>query len=274
MTKFVYLFSEGQADMKMLLGGKGANLSEMTSLGIRVPFGFTVTTEACNKYQVEGSLWPELKQEIRDRMKDVEKELGRTFGDEQNPLLFSVRSGAPVSMPGMMDTILNLGLNDVSVVAMAKNSGNERWAYDSYRRFITMFADVAMDLPRARFDEIMDQMKEDRGVQLDTDLTADDLKELCDKFKALYEQLQGEKFPQDPYLQLETAVAAVFRSWQNERAILYRKMNDIPESLGTAVNVQAMVFGNMGETSGTGVAFSRNPATGEPGVFGEYLMNA
>lgn len=274
MSKFVYLFSEGKADMKMLLGGKGANLAEMTSLGIRVPFGFTVTTEACNKYQQEGKLWPELQQEIRERMKDVEAELGRKFGDEQNPLLFSVRSGAPVSMPGMMDTILNLGLNDVSVVAMAKNSGNERWAYDSYRRFMTMFSDVAMDLPRAKFEEIMDEMKETRGVQLDTDLTADDLKELCEKYKVLYKELQGEQFPQDPYEQLETAVAAVFRSWQNERAILYRKMNDIPETYGTAVNVQAMVFGNMGETSGTGVAFSRNPATGEPGVFGEYLMNA
>ncbi len=274
MSKFVYLFSEGNADMKMLLGGKGANLSEMTSLGIKVPFGFTVTTEACNKYQEEGKLWPELQEEIRTRMKDVEKELGRKFGDEENPLLFSVRSGAPVSMPGMMDTILNLGLNDVSVVAMAKNSGNERWAYDSYRRFITMFSDVAMDLPRSKFDEIMDNMKEERGAHLDTDLTAEDLKELCEKFKVLYKELKGEQFPQDVYVQLETAVAAVFRSWQNERAILYRKMNDIPDTLGTAVNVQAMVFGNMGETSGTGVAFSRNPATGEPGVFGEYLMNA
>lgn len=274
MSKFVYLFSEGNADMKMLLGGKGANLSEMTSLGIKVPFGFTVTTEACNKYQEEGQLWPELKEEIRTRMKDVEKELGRKFGDEENPLLFSVRSGAPVSMPGMMDTILNLGLNDISVVAMAKNSGNERWAYDSYRRFITMFSDVAMDLPRAKFDEIMENMKEERGAKLDTDLTAEDLKELCEKFKSLYKELQGEQFPQDVYVQLETAVAAVFRSWQNERAILYRKMNEIPDTLGTAVNVQAMVFGNMGETSGTGVAFSRNPATGEPGVFGEYLMNA
>lgn len=273
-NKFVYNFDEGNKDQRALLGGKGANLAEMTNLGINVPYGFIVTTEACTEYQNRKTLWPELLQEIQMHLKDVEAKNNKRFGDETDPLLFSVRSGAPISMPGMMDTILNLGLNDRSVVAVAANSGNPRWAYDSYRRFIQMFSDVAMGLPRDRFEALLDAQKEAKGVRDDTDLNADDLKLICDQFKALYLRLQGEPFPQDPVEQLKLAIAAVFKSWNNDRAILYRKMNDIPDSLGTAVNVQTMVFGNMGDTSGTGVAFSRNPATGENDIFGEYLINA
>ena len=272
--KFVYNFDEGNKDQRLLLGGKGANLAEMTSLGIRVPYGFIVTTEACAEFQEKQELWPELKEEILKHLHNVEEKNGKKFGDESDPLLFSVRSGAPISMPGMMDTILNLGLNDRSVVAVAENSGNPRWAYDSYRRFIQMFSDVAMGLPKARFDQILDKEKEDAGVELDMELTAEHLQNIVKKYKALYLELQGEEFPQDPMAQLQLAIEAVFKSWNNDRAILYRKMNDIPDSLGTAVNVQTMVFGNMGETSGTGVAFSRNPATGENKIFGEYLMNA
>ncbi len=273
--KYVYGFNEGNKDMKSLLGGKGANLAEMTNLGINVPYGFTVTTEACNRYYDEGEkLWPELIEEVKSHIADTEKRLGKKFGDNTNPLLFSVRSGAVFSMPGMMDTILNLGLNDLAVEAVAKNSGNERFAYDAYRRFIQMFADVAMGVDKAHFDEVLDGKKEEVGAKLDSDLTADQLKEVVDGFKKVYKRELGVDFPQDPQEQLEKSIAAVFASWNNDRAIFYRKMNDIPHNLGTAVNVQSMVFGNMGETSGTGVAFSRNPATGENKLYGEYLMNA
>ncbi|MDY3052378.1 MAG: pyruvate, phosphate dikinase [Ndongobacter sp.] len=272
--KYVYNFEEGNKDQRSLLGGKGANLAEMTKIGIRVPYGFIVTTEACTQFQEVHELWPELKEEINRHLADVEKVNGKRFGDANDPLLFSVRSGAPISMPGMMDTILNLGLNDQSVEAVAQNSGNPRWAYDSYRRFIQMFSDVAMELPKSRFEAILQAQKEKSGVELDTELTAEDLKEVVIGYKALYKELKGEEFPQEPMQQLYLAIEAVFKSWNNDRAILYRKMNDIPNSLGTAVNVQTMVFGNMGNTSGTGVAFSRNPATGENKIFGEYLMNA
>lgn len=273
--KYVYGFDEGNKDMKNILGGKGANLAEMTNLGINVPYGFTVTTEACNRYYDEGEhLWDDLIKEIDEHIKVTEEKLGKKFGDDTNPLLFSVRSGAVVSMPGMMDTILNLGLNDVAVKAVAKNTGNERFAYDSYRRFIQMFADVAMGVPKSKFDEVLDGKKEAVGANLDTDLTADDLKEVVEGFKKVYKDNLGEDFPQNPHDQLEKAVEAVFASWNNERAIFYRRMNDIAHDLGTAVNVQSMVFGNMGETSGTGVAFSRDPATGENKLYGEYLMNA
>ncbi len=272
--KFVYNFDEGNKDQRSLLGGKGANLAEMTNMGINVPYGFIVTTEACTKYQEEKELWPELMDEIHEHLTQVEKHIGKKFGDETDPLLFSVRSGAPISMPGMMDTILNLGLNDKSVVAVAKNSNNPHWAYDSYRRFIQMFSDVAMGLDKEKFEELLAKKREKAGVSQDFELSADDLKDLADEYKALYKELKGEEFPQDPKKQLTLAIEAVFSSWNNDRAILYRKMNDIPDSLGTAVNVQQMVFGNMSDTSGTGVAFTRNPATGENGIFGEYLINA
>ena len=272
--KFVYNFDEGNKDQRSLLGGKGANLAEMTNMGINVPYGFIVTTEACTKYQEEKELWPELMDEIHEHLAQVEKHIGKKFGDETDPLLFSVRSGAPISMPGMMDTILNLGLNDKSVVAVAKNSNNPHWAYDSYRRFIQMFSDVAMGLDKEKFEELLAKKREKAGVSQDFELSADDLKDLADEYKALYKELKGEEFPQDPKKQLTLAIEAVFSSWNNDRAILYRKMNDIPDSLGTAVNVQQMVFGNMSDTSGTGVAFTRNPATGENGIFGEYLINA
>lgn len=273
--KYVYGFDEGNKDMKSLLGGKGANLAEMTSLGINVPYGFTVTTEACNRYYDENKqLWKELIDEVKEHLAVTEQKLGKKFGDDSNPLLFSVRSGAVFSMPGMMDTVLNLGLNDVAVEALAKNSGNVAFAYDSYRRFIQMFADVAKGVSKLKFDRILEGIKEKVGVKLDSELTADQLKEVVTEFKKVYKEALGEDFPQDPQKQLEAAIEAVFASWNNERAILYRKMNDIPHNLGTAVNVQSMVFGNMGETSGTGVAFSRNPATGENVLFGEYLMNA
>ncbi|MCI8622665.1 MAG: pyruvate, phosphate dikinase [Provencibacterium sp.] len=275
MAKFVYLFSEGNGKMRELLGGKGANLAEMTGLGMPVPQGFTVTTEACTKYyEDDKKIAPEIEEEIFKNLKTLEEIAGKTFGSVENPLLVSVRSGARASMPGMMDTILNLGLNDQVVVGLAKLTNNERFAYDSYRRFIQMFSDVVMELPKHNFEIIIDEMKEKKGVKQDTELDAGDLKEMVERFKAFYREQKGEDFPQDPRIQLMEAVKAVFRSWDNPRAIYYRRMNDIPSSWGTAVNVQMMVFGNSGEQSGTGVAFSRNPATGEKKLYGEYLLNA
>ncbi|NLZ34021.1 pyruvate, phosphate dikinase [Clostridium isatidis] len=273
--KYVYLFSEGNASMRNLLGGKGANLAEMISLGIPVPQGFTVTTEACNKYYEDGQvIAEEIIEEIYERISELEKITGKEFGSLTNPLLVSVRSGARVSMPGMMDTVLNLGLNDESVEAMAKLTNNPRFAYDSYRRFIQMFSDVVMGIEKRLFENILDEIKESRGVKLDSDLTAEDLKEVTIRYKETYKKERGEDFPQDPKHQLIEAITAVFRSWNNPRAIVYRRLNDIPGEWGTAVNVQEMVFGNKGETSGTGVVFSRNPATGENKIYGEYLMNA
>lgn len=276
MAKWVYLFKEGNADMKNLLGGKGANLAEMTNLGLPIPQGFTVTTEACTDYYTSGKqITDEIQGQIFDALAELEKIQGKTFGDTEDPLLVSVRSGARASMPGMMDTILNLGLNDVAVEGFAKKTGNPRFAYDSYRRFIQMFSDVVMEVPKSHFEKMIDGLKEEKGVTYDTDLTADDLKELISRFKKVYKDaMNGEEFPQEPRVQLMEAVKAVFRSWDNPRAIVYRRMNDIPGDWGTAVNVQAMVFGNMGDTSGTGVAFTRNPSTGEKGIYGEYLINA
>lgn len=273
--KYVYLFNEGDASMKNLLGGKGSNLAEMTNLGIPIPKGFIVTTEACNKYYDDGKvIASEIIAEINEKLAVLEKETGKTFNGDKNPLLVSVRSGARASMPGMMDTILNLGLTDKTVEVLAKETGNERFAYDSYRRFIMMFADVVKELSKKNFDKILEVMKEEKGVHLDTELSADDLKKLVVQFKQYYKEQLGEDFPEDPKEQLIESVTAVFRSWDNPRANVYRRLNDIPSSWGTAVNVQMMVFGNKGETSGTGVAFSRNPATGEKKVFAEYLMNA
>lgn len=273
--KYVYLFNEGDATMKNLLGGKGANLAEMTNLGIPIPMGFTVTTEACNKYYDDNqTITQDVIDEIHSTMNKLEEITGKEFGGEKNPLLVSVRSGARASMPGMMDTILNLGLNDKTVEVVAEETGNERFAYDSYRRFIMMFSDVVMEIAKQDFEEILHEMKEEKGVELDTQLSAEDLKELVVKFKDFYKSRKGEDFPQDPREQLIESVTAVFRSWDNPRANVYRRMNDIPSSWGTAVNVQEMVFGNKGDTSGSGVAFSRNPATGEKKIFAEYLMNA
>ncbi len=273
--KYVYLFAEGNAQMRALLGGKGANLAEMTNLGLPVPYGFTVTTEACTQYYADGKrINDEINAEIFEYLKKLEAQSGKTFGDKNNPLLVSVRSGARASMPGMMDTILNLGLNDEVVEGFAELTQNPRFAYDSYRRFIQMFSDVVMELPKHNFEVIIDEMKAERGIKLDTEFTADDLKEMIKKFKAYYVEQKGEEFPSDPKVQLIEAVKAVFRSWDNPRAIYYRRMNDIPSDWGTAVNVQMMVFGNMGNDSGTGVAFTRNPATGEKKLFGEFLMNA
>ncbi len=275
MVKWVYSFEEGSADMRNLLGGKGANLAEMTNLGLPIPQGFTVTTEACTDYYEKGKqISDEIKEQIFTALAALEDKQGKKFGDTENPLLVSVRSGARASMPGMMDTILNLGLNDVAVEGFAAKTGNPRFAYDSYRRFIQMFSDVVMEIPKSFFERILDEIKENKGVKFDTDLTADDLKEVIVRFKAVYKDKMGEDFPQDPKVQLMEAVKAVFRSWDNERAIVYRRMNDIPGDWGTAVNVQAMVFGNMGNTSGTGVAFTRNPSTGAKGIYGEYLINA
>lgn len=275
MAKWVYLFKEGNADMRNLLGGKGANLAEMTNLGLPIPQGFTVTTEACTDYYTSGKqITDEIKTQIFDALKVLEDLQGKKFGDNADPLLVSVRSGARASMPGMMDTILNLGLNDVAVEGFAKKTGNQRFAYDSYRRFIQMFSDVVMEIPKSHFERILDQIKESKGAKYDTDLTADDLKEVIEKFKGVYKEAMGQDFPQEPKDQLMEAVKAVFRSWDNPRAIVYRRMNDIPGDWGTAVNVQAMVFGNMGNTSGTGVAFTRNPSTGAKGIYGEYLINA
>jgi len=269
------MFDEGRADMKNLLGGKGANLAEMTNLGLPIPQGFTVTTEACTDYYNNGKkIRDEIKSQIFEYLRKLEEKQGKKFGDPENPLLVSVRSGARVSMPGMMDTILNLGLNDVSVEGLAKRTGNPRFAYDSYRRFIQMFSDVVMEISKSKFERVLDEIKEKKGYKFDTDLTADDLKEVIAEFKAIYKQEKGTDFPQNPEEQLIEAVTAVFRSWDNPRAIYYRRMNDIPGDWGTAVNVQAMVFGNMGDTSGTGVAFTRNPSTGEPKIYGEYLINA
>ena len=273
--KFVYLFSEGDASMRNLLGGKGANLAEMTKLGLPVPQGFTITTEACTQYYEDGrKINDDIQAQIMEYIEKMEAITGKKFGDNENPLLVSVRSGARASMPGMMDTILNLGLNETVVNTLAAKSGNPRWAWDCYRRFIQMYSDVVMEVGKKYFEQLIDAMKEKKGVTQDVDLTADDLKELAEQFKAEYKAKIGEDFPTDPKEQLMGAIKAVFRSWDNPRANVYRRDNDIPYSWGTAVNVQMMAFGNMGETSGTGVAFTRNPATGEKKLFGEFLMNA
>ncbi len=277
--KMVYYFgggkAEGSADMKLLLGGKGANLAEMTNLGLPVPPGITITTEVCKEYFKEGQKFPEgMWEQVLDGMKKIEREMGKKFGDRENPLLVAVRSGAPVSMPGMMDTILNLGLNDETVEGLAKSTGNERFAWDSYRRFIQMFANVVMGIPHEKFEEILNEKKREVGAKEDVELTAEDLKDIVKKYKELVKKETGEEFPQDPYQQLKMAIKAVFDSWNNPRAIKYREINKIPEDYGTAVNIVAMVFGNMGDTSGTGVAFTRNPSTGENVFYGEYLKNA
>ena len=273
--KYCYLFSEGNAKMRELLGGKGANLAEMTGMGLPVPQGFTISTEACTQYYEDGrQINPEIQAEIMDYISKMENICGKKFGDKENPLLVSVRSGARASMPGMMDTILNLGLNEEVVEVIAKKSGNPRWAYDCYRRFIQMFSDVVMEVGKKYFEQLIDQMKKKKGVTQDVDLTAEDLKELANQFKAEYKKQLGKDFPTDPKEQLFEAIKAVFRSWDNPRANVYRMDHDIPYSWGTAVNVQMMAFGNMGETSGTGVAFTRNPATGEKGLMGEFLTNA
>ena len=275
MKKFVYSFNEGSKDMRDLLGGKGANLAEMTKIGLPVPFGFTVTTEACNRYYEEDqTIADDIVTSIYEKLADLENVTGKKFGDISNPLLVSVRSGAKISMPGMMDTILNLGLNDETVEGLAKLTENPRFAYDSYRRFIQMFGDVVMEIDKRKFDAVFDGKKDERGCQYDVDLTTEDLKEIIVGYKALVKEEMGRDFPQDPKDQLMEAIMAVFRSWNNDRAILYRKLNEIPDSIGTAVNVQSMVFGNMGNTSGTGVAFTRDAANGEKKLFGEFLVNA
>ena len=272
--KYVYLFKEGNANMRELLGGKGANLAEMTNLGMPVPQGFTVTTEACTRYYTDGKvIGDDIVEQIYAALAETEKVAGKKFGDDKDPFLVSVRSGARASMPGMMDTILNLGLTDVSVVGLANLTNNPHFAYDAYRRFIAMFSDVVMEIPKNEFEAVLDEFKEKKGVKYDRDLSADDLKEVVVRFKEIYKKHMGVDFPQDPKVQLMEAVKAVFRSWDNPRAIYYRRMNDIPGDWGTAVNVQSMVFGNMGETSGTGVAFTRNPSTGEKKLYGEYLLN-
>ena len=273
--KYVYMFAEGNASMRELLGGKGANLAEMSSLGLPVPFGFTISTEACTAYYDDGKkINDDIMAQVKESLTKLEEQAGKKLGDENNPLLVSVRSGARASMPGMMDTILNLGINDKVVETIAEKTGNRRFAYDSYRRFIQMFSDVVMELSKKRFEEIIDEVKETKGVKLDTELDVADMEELVRRFKAFYKENLNEDFPQDTNVQLERAIEAVFRSWNNPRAIFYRKENDIPSSWGTAVNVQMMVFGNMGDDCGTGVAFTRNPATGENKLFGEFLMNA
>lgn len=275
MTKFVYLFKEADGKDKAKFGGKGANLAEMTNLGMPVPEGFIITTEACTKYYEDGKkINDDIIAQIFDALAAVEKDTGKTFGDAENPFLVSVRSGSRASMPGMMDTILNLGLNDISVKGLAKKTGNARFAYDCYRRFIQMYSDVVCGLGKSFFEVVIDEIKEEKGITLDTDLTAEDLQELIAKYKAFYLREKGEEFPQDPKEQLRGAIEAVFNSWENPRAVYYRRMNDIPSDWGTAVNIQSMVFGNMGGTSGTGVAFTRDPANGEKKLYGEYLMNA
>ena len=275
MEKWVYLFKEGSADMRNLLGGKGANLAEMTNIGLPVPQGFTITTEACTQYYEDGrEINGEIRAQIDEYIGKMEEITGKKFGDKKNPLLVSVRSGARASMPGMMDTILNLGLNEEVVNAIAEMSGNPRWAWDCYRRFIQMYSDVVMEVGKKYFEELIDEMKEKRGVKQDVELTTEDLKELAAQFKAEYKEKIGEDFPDDPKEQLMGAIKAVFRSWDNPRANVYRRDNDIPYSWGTAVNVQSMAFGNMGDDCGTGVAFTRDPATGEKGLFGEFLTNA
>ena len=273
--KYVFLFSEGKSSLRELLGGKGANLAEMTNLGMPVPQGFTVSTEACTRYYEDGrTIAPEIQEQITENLAKMEELAGKKFGDPENPLLVSVRSGARASMPGMMDTILNLGLNDVVVEGLAKITNNPRFAYDSYRRFIQMFSDVVMELPKSSFERIIDEMKEEKGIKLDTEFDADDMKKMVVRFKEFYKENKGVDFPSDPREQLMESVRAVFRSWDNPRANVYRRMNDIPYSWGTAVNVQMMVFGNSGDRSGTGVAFTRDPATGEAKLFGEFLINA
>ena len=273
--KYVYLFTEGDASMRELLGGKGANLAEMTKIGLPVPQGFTVSTEACTQYYEDGrKINDDIQAQIMEHIDKMEGITGKKFGDKENPLLVSVRSGARASMPGMMDTILNLGLNEDVVETMAAKSGNARWAYDCYRRFIQMYSDVVMEVGKKYFEELIDKMKEEKGVTQDVELTAEDLKELASQFKAEYKSKIGKDFPTDPKEQLMGAVEAVFRSWDNPRANVYRRDNDIPYSWGTAVNVQMMAFGNMGDNCGTGVAFTRDPATGEPGLMGEFLTNA
>ena len=275
MAKYVYSFNEGSKDMRALLGGKGANLAEMTNIGLPVPFGFTITTDVCRKYTEDGGvLAQEVIDEVWEHLAELEEVMGKKFGDNENPLLVSVRSGAPISMPGMMDTILNLGLNDVAVEGLAKKTSNERFAYDSYRRFIQMFGDVVMEIKKSNFDEVFEGQKKKAGVEFDVELTTEDLKEVIAGYKEVVKRELGREFPQEPKDQLLEAIKAVFRSWNNDRAILYRKMYDISDSLGTAVNVQSMVFGNSGNDSGTGVAFTRNPATGENKLFGEFLVNA
>ena len=275
MTQYVYSFSEGNKDMRNLLGGKGANLAEMKGLGLPVPDGFTVTTEACNKYYEDNeNIADEVIEQIMTKLSQLEASSGKKMGDLENPLLVSVRSGARASMPGMMDTVLNLGLNDEVAKHFSEKINNPRFVYDSYRRFIQMFADVVKGYPKSSFERVLDEFKESKGAKYDTDLDADDMKEITNKFKEIYKNLANEEFPQDPKVQLIEAVTAVFRSWNNERAIYYRRMNDIPSSWGTAVNVQEMVYGNSGDKSGTGVAFTRNPATGENKLYGEYLINA
>ena len=273
--KYCYLFTEGNATMRNILGGKGANLAEMTNIGLPVPQGFTISTEACTQYYEDGrQINPDIQAEIMEYIEKMEEICGMKFGDKENPLLVSVRSGARASMPGMMDTILNLGLNEEVVETLAAKSGNPRWAWDCYRRFIQMFSDVVMEVGKKYFEKLIDEMKEEKGVTQDVELTADDLKALANQFKAEYKNQLGTDFPSDPKEQLFEAVKAVFRSWDNPRANIYRMDHDIPYSWGTAVNVQMMAFGNMGETSGTGVAFTRNPATGEKGLMGEFLTNA
>ncbi len=275
MKKFIYSFEEGKKEMKSLLGGKGANLAEMSNIGLPVPPGFTITTEACNKYFQDGKMISqELKEQVFEHLKKLEEKLGKKFGDNDNPLLVSVRSGAVISMPGMMDTVLNLGLNDSTVKGLAKQTSNSRLAYDSYRRFIQMFGDVVLSIPKYEFDKVFESTKKQYGAKNDTELKPEELQELIKQYKLIIKKKAGIDFPEEPKEQLIMAVTAVFDSWQNPRAIIYRKLNDIPNSLGTAVNVQSMAFGNMGDTSGTGVAFTRNPATGEKKVFGEFLINA
>ena len=274
-VKYVYSFNEGSKEMKSLLGGKGANLAEMTKIGLPVPPGFTITTQACNDYYENNkTIKQEIIDQIEEKLSSLEKDLKKQLGSEENPLLVSVRSGAVISMPGMMDTILNLGLNDKTVIALAKATDNERFAYDSYRRFIQMFSDVAMEVPKYKFENVLDNYKEENNFKFDTDLTCEHLKSIVEEYKAIYKKEVGEDFPQDPKKQLMLAVEAVFKSWNNPRAIVYRRLNDIDNNLGTAVNIQSMVFGNMGDTSGTGVAFTRDPATGENKLLGEYLINA
>ena len=274
-VKYVYSFNEGSKEMKSLLGGKGANLAEMTKIGLPVPPGFTITTESCiDYYENNKTIKQEIINQIEEKLSSLEKDLNKQLGSEEDPLLVSVRSGAVISMPGMMDTILNLGLNDNTVKALAKATDNDRFAYDSYRRFIQMFSDVAMEVPKYKFENVLDKYKEKNNFKFDTDLTCDHLKSIVEEYKAIYKKEVGEDFPQDPKKQLMLSVEAVFRSWNNPRAIIYRRLNDIPNDLGTAVNIQSMVFGNMGDTSGTGVAFTRDPATGENKLLGEYLINA
>ena len=275
MAKYVYSFNEGSKDMRELLGGKGANLAEMTNIGLPVPFGFTITTDVCRKYSEDGGVLDQaVIDEVWEHIAELEEVMGKKFGDDENPLLVSVRSGAPVSMPGMMDTILNLGLNDVAVEGLARKTGNDRFAYDSYRRFIQMFGDVVMEIKKSNFDKVFDGQKKKAGVEFDVELTTDDLKEVIKGYKEVVVRELGREFPQDPKDQLLEAIKAVFRSWNNDRAILYRRLNEISDSLGTAVNVQSMVFGNSGDNSGTGVAFTRNPANGDNKLFGEFLVNA